>query len=138
MSITNPITITNRLNALFELLGVVVTVRKPVTTKDDYGYNVVSEFDSFEMLGLPYNEQTQDLMLSNMGDLNTGHQYLAIPFDAPFVAKGDYVYFGDQDYLVEDVTKYSWGSTVMKALRLVVVETPVPPYPVEESGNSSS
>jgi hypothetical protein len=138
MSITNPLTITTKLASLFNLLGVVVTIQHPVTQKDDYGYNVTTSLESSTVKVLPYNQGSEALLQLGIGDIDTGKQYFAIQVGNTVVIN-DIVDYQNEYYLVEGITDYSWGESIMKALRTSKMTPPFPPYLLAgESGESNS
>ena len=137
MSITNPLTITNRLSTLFNLLGVVTQRCRPITQKDDYGYNVTTELSSITFKTLPYNQNSDALEQLGLGDVDSGYQYFAVQHTVDAVMN-DIIEYDNDYYLVEGVTNYTWGSVVMKALKTSKMTPPFPPYLLaSESGESN-
>lgn len=122
MSITNSISITNQIGALFNLLGIYVTHKKPVTSTNDYGEIVADSYTETQIKTLPYNQNTNELFQESFGDLDFGSQYFAIEKDKDFVEVNDLINYNGVDYVVNRRVTYSWGEVVMFAIQAKPVQ----------------
>lgn len=110
----------NKLAGVFNLLGVSVTRKRPVTTVDDWGTKVTSSFDEAQIVALPHVEDVDVKEIRSMGQLNVGGTYFAVRDDED-VKVGDVLVYINKDYEVIRVQEYSWGGVVMKSLETKVV-----------------
>ena len=118
MSITS--VVKNKLAGVFNLLGVVVTRKRPIITTGSYGSEIVSGYTEASIIALPHVENVDVLEIRSMGDVNSGSVYFAIKDDED-VKVDDIIVYINKDYKVVRVQEYSWGGVVMKSLETKVV-----------------